>query len=75
MDFHLLEVEINITSGSNLITVKKDSAVAGMQYFGTVTTIGPRGSEGVSFDNVMNNYKVIFDDEKKKIRISFTIKK
>ena len=65
---------INIASGSNTITITQDSAIAAMQYFGTVTNIGSRGSEGVSFDNEMNNYKVKFDDRKKKISVSFTIK-
>lgn len=65
---------INIASGSNTITIAQDSATAGMQYFGTVTNIGVRGSEGVSFDNVMKNYKIKFDDRKKKVAVSFTVK-
>ena len=65
---------INITSGSNTLTVSKDSTRANMQYFGVVTTIGPRGSEGVSFDNVMNNYEVKYNDRKKKISVSYTVK-
>lgn len=65
---------INIASGSNTITISQDSAIAAMQYFGTVTSIGFRGSEGVSFNNEMKNYKVKFDDRKKKISVSFTAK-
>lgn len=65
---------INITSGSNTITISQDKAIAAMQYFGTVTSIGFSGSEGVSFDNEMKNYKVKFDDRKKKIAVSFTVK-
>jgi hypothetical protein len=65
---------INIASGSNSIEISQDSTKAAMQYFGTVTSIGFRGSEGVSFDNVMKNYEVKFDDHKKKINISFSVK-
>ena len=65
---------INIASGSNTMTIEQDSATAAMQYFGTVTNIGPRGSEGVSFDNVMKNYKVKYNDHKKKINVSYSVK-
>lgn len=65
---------INIAMGSNTLTVSKDSTRANMQYFGVVTTIGARGSEGVSFDNVINDYKVKHNDRKKNISVSYTVK-
>ena len=65
---------ISIASGSNTITISQDSTIGAMQYFGTVTSIGFSGSEGVRFDNIMKNYKVNFNDRKKKISVSYSVK-
>ena len=65
---------INISSGSNNITISQDSTKAAMQYFGTVTSISFSGAEGVIFDNKMEGYNVKFDDLKKKIVVSYTVK-
>jgi len=64
---------INIAGGSNSITVKQDSTKAAMQFFGEVYSIR-NSNEGVSFDNVMGNYKVEFNDKKRRITISFNVK-
>ncbi len=45
-----------------------------MQYFGTVTSVSFSGAEGVIFDNKMKGYNVKFDDDKKKIVVSYTVK-
>jgi hypothetical protein len=64
---------INISGGSNSITVKQDSTEAAMQFFGEVYSIR-NSSEGVAFDNVIENYKVEFNDKKRRITISYNVK-
>tara|TARA_R110000787_G_scaffold108621_3_gene217049 strand:- start:5717 stop:6232 length:516 start_codon:yes stop_codon:yes gene_type:complete len=65
---------INITSGSNSIEISQDSTKAAMQYFGTVTSVNFSGAEGVKFDNKTIDYNVKFDDHKKKIIVSYSVK-
>lgn len=65
---------INIAGGSNTITIAKDSTKAALQFFGTVTSVSFNGSEGVEFDNVMENYQVKFDDSKRRIRVYYKVK-
>jgi hypothetical protein len=65
---------VDISSGSNRIEVKKDSANAYLQYFGVVhiNRLNPNG--GIVFDNIIENYRVKYIDKKRRIRISFTTK-
>jgi hypothetical protein len=65
---------INIAGGSNRIAVVQDSAKASLQFFGEVTSIRFDDGEGVEFNNKMEDYQVKFDDEKRRITVSFKAK-
>ena len=65
---------INIASGSNSIAVVQDSTKAAMQFFGEVNSIRFSGNEGVEFNNLMKDYKVKYNDKKKNIYVSYSVK-
>ena len=65
---------INIATGSNSIAVVQDSTKAAMQFFGEVNSIRFGGNEGVSFNNIMKDYQVKFNDQKRSIMVSYTVK-
>ncbi|PHS60690.1 MAG: hypothetical protein COB12_12855 [Flavobacterium sp.] len=67
-------IRINIAGGSNRIAVVQDSAKASMQFFGEVTSIRFDDGEGVEFNNKMEDYEVKFNDEKRRITVSFKAK-
>lgn len=66
--------KINIASGSNSIAVAQDSTKAAMQFFGEVNSMRFSGNEGVSFNNIMKDYKVEFNDKKRKIYVTYSVK-
>jgi len=45
-----------------------------MQFFGEVNSIRFSGDSGVSFENIMKDYQVKFNDKKRKIYVSFVVK-
>ncbi len=63
---------IDLNSGTNHIEVKKDSTNASLQFFGEVRSIGFKSEGGIVFDNVIKNYKVKYNDKKRRIQISFS---
>jgi len=65
---------INIASGSNSLAVVQDSTKAAMQFFGEVNSIRFNENGGVVFDNIMKDYQVKFNDKKKNILVSYTVK-
>ncbi len=66
--------KLNIASGSNSIVIVQDSTKAAMQFFGQVNSIRFNENKGVEFNNVMKDYKVEFNDKKKKILVSYSVK-
>lgn len=66
--------KINIASGSNSIAVAQDSTKAAMQFFGEVNSIRFSGNEGVEFNNIMKDYQVKYNDKKKNIIVSYSVK-
>ena len=42
-----------------------------MQFFGEVRSIGFKDEGGIVFDNIIKDYKVTYNDNKKRIQISF----
>ncbi len=67
-------IRINIAGGSNRIAVVQDSAKASLQFFGEVTSIRFDDGEGVEFNNKMEDYEVKYNDEKRRITVSFKAK-
>jgi len=65
---------INISSGSNSITVAQDSTKASMQFFGEVYSIRNTSEGGVKFDNKIENYQVQFNDKKRRVTVSFNVR-
>ncbi|MCF6307773.1 MAG: DUF4251 domain-containing protein [Flavobacteriaceae bacterium] len=67
-------IRVNIAGGSNRIAVVQDSAKASLQFFGEVTSIRFDDGEGVEFNNKMEGYEVKYNDEKRRITVSFKAK-
>lgn len=65
---------INIMGNINQIEVKNDSTKASLQYFGVVTVSRFSSEGGVKFDDKIEDYKVKYNDKKRKIIISYTAK-
>jgi len=65
---------INIMGNINQIEVKNDSTKASMQYFGVVTVSRFSSESGVKFEDKIEDYKVKYNENKKKIMISYTAK-
>ena len=65
---------INIMGNINQVEVKNDSTKASLQYFGVVTVSRFSSESGVNFDDKIEDYKVTYNDKKKKIFISYSAK-
>jgi len=65
---------IDLTTSSNWMEVKKDSAKASMQFFGEVRSIGFKDEGGIVFDNIIKDYEVTTNDKKRRIQISFNVR-
>jgi len=65
---------INLIGNTNYLKVSKDSVNAYLPYFGVVHSGIGYGGGGLKFNAPMKNYKVEFNDKKKRIRIKFESK-
>ena len=67
-------MRIDLSSSSNQMEIKKDSANASMQFFGEVRSIGFKDEGGIVFDNIIKDYKLAYNDKKQRIQISFNVR-
>ncbi|TVZ59685.1 uncharacterized protein DUF4251 [Flavobacteriaceae bacterium MAR_2010_105] len=68
---------IDITGNYNYLRVEGDSVFAFLPFYGEQRTGSNYANDtrlGIEFKGIPNNYMVIFDDEKLKAQISFSIK-
>lgn len=66
---------IDITSNSNKVTVKGDSVQGYLPFFGDQNFGGDYGGTngGIQFDGIPENYKVVNNDKKHAVEVSFKI--
>ena len=64
---------MDLISNPGTIIVKNDSVTADLPYFGRAYTSGYGGEAGMKFSGKMTNEKLEFQEDKYKIRYSFTV--
>lgn len=62
---------INLTGSSNSLIINKDKASASLPFFGKSQISGYSGSGNIEFQNENIEYDIEYDDDKKRIEISF----
>ena len=65
---------IDLGTSSNQMEIKKDSAKGSLQFFGEVRSANFRSEGGIVFDNIINDYKVTYNDKKRRVQISFNVR-
>lgn len=65
---------VNLTSNSNFLRIKNDSAIIYLPYFGTLTSGAAAMTDdgGINFNGLMENYELKIDDKKQKISVQFS---
>jgi len=65
---------MSIVGSANFVEIKNDSVKGSLQFFGYVNSGSFNRGGGIDFNDIANNYKVVYDDSKQKIRVTFTVK-
>lgn len=65
---------IDLTTNSGFLKINKDKAEAGLPYFGVAQIVNITGNGGIEFDNENTEYQIKFNDDKKRIEVSFKAK-